>query len=52
MKCKKHPKYSGKHKPRTECLACWKIHIANIEKKLNDLYKDIEDLGAELEDYI
>lgn len=51
MKCKKHTRYKGIYKPRTECLDCWKIHVANIEKKLADLYRDMDRLGDELENY-
>ncbi len=48
MKCKKHPRYKGIYKPRTECLDCWKIYETNLEKKLGELNKEIDDLIEEL----
>lgn len=29
MKCKKHPKYKGIHKPKVECEDCEKIYEDN-----------------------
>ncbi|HEC66266.1 hypothetical protein LCGC14_3100530 [marine sediment metagenome] len=48
MKCKKHPRYKGIYKPRTECLDCWKIYETNLEKKLGELNKEMDKLGEEL----
>lgn len=48
MKCKKHPRYKGIYKPRIECLDCWKIYEAELEKQLAGLDKKIDDLTEEL----
>ncbi len=29
MKCKKHPRYKGKSKPKRYCLDCWKIWLSD-----------------------
>jgi hypothetical protein len=26
VKCKKHPKYKAKQKPRVDCLGCWEAY--------------------------
>lgn len=31
MKCKKHPKYKGIHKPRVACEMCWVIFLGISE---------------------
>ncbi len=48
MKCKKHSRYKGIYKPRTECLDCWRIHEVHLEKELEELDKKIDDLIEEL----
>ena len=33
MKCKKHPKYLGIHKPKAECSVCHEIYAAELKAK-------------------
>lgn len=35
MKCKKHPTYQAKTKPRVACLPCWKIWNDKNDKRSN-----------------
>lgn len=43
MKCKKHPKYKGIHKPKIDCPGCrdwWLICQATRDKKIRNYNYD------------
>lgn len=27
MRCERHPRYHGRHQPRTPCVACWAVYL-------------------------
>jgi len=53
MECRKHPKYKGKRKPVSHCIACWCKYLENTHKNypMNLTFSEgtflIESLGSE-----
>lgn len=37
LTCDKHPLYTGRRMPRTECVTCWKVYFVNTGKTLEDV---------------
>jgi hypothetical protein len=40
MYCSKHPKYTGKQKPKNKCFACWKLYVEVNDLSVYDVLKD------------
>jgi len=46
LTCDKHPLYTGRRMPRTECVTCWKIYIVNTGKTLEDVSEAVASKDA------
>lgn len=41
LKCENHPKYTGSHNPRNDCVICWKIRATYLLTVIEKLKKDL-----------
>jgi len=42
-RCKKHPRYQGRFKPRDDCKACWEIfdeYTESVRRSLHEIRQD------------
>ncbi len=61
MTCKKHPRYKGRSRPRTDCIDCWKIYVerpmaeyidARVAPLLSTLKAKYDDLKASFDRHL
>jgi len=52
MKCKEHPKYKGIHKPKVDCLDCWKIRAGRLDALIKEENKTIEEITKDMKEYV
>ena len=51
MSCKKHKKYTGKRRPSTPCVDCWKLYLEIRGITVAEVLKKVK-MTAEMADFL